>query len=153
MLMKRLQWLAELSTYALALLFLFTAVSKLLDFRHFVRAINNQPFDNRWTPVLVVVLPLSELLTAGLLLWPRYRSKGLLLSALLMFIFTVYVGLVTFHFYERVPCACAGVFQRLTWTQHFVFNVFCWGLALGGLRIHHPQQRNKPVSAPYGKTL
>ena len=151
--MKKLQWLAEAGTYLLALMFLFTAASKLLDFRYFVRAINNQPFDNRWTPYLVAGLPLAELLATGLLLWPRYRVKGLALSAMLMLIFSVYVGLVTFHFYERVPCACAGVFQRLTWPQHFAFNLFFSLLALAGLWIERQNTNTHNGPHPWGKAL
>lgn len=133
--MKRSKWLAELISHLLALLFLFTAASKLFSFQNFVWSINNQPFDNRWTPFLVVSLPLVELITTFLLLWPKTRLKGLLLSAILMFVFSVYITLVTFHFYDRVPCACAGVFAKLSWPQHLVFNIFFLALAIIGIRI------------------
>ena len=133
--MKKTPWLAEMAAYLLALLFLYTALSKLFDFRHFIRAINNQPFDNRYTPVLVVAIPLAEILTGILLLVPKSRLAGFSLSSILMLVFTMYVGLVTFHFYDRVPCGCAGVFQRMSWPEHLVFNVLFLLLSVLGLRI------------------
>jgi putative oxidoreductase len=131
--MKKSQWPLEVLTYLLALLFLFTALSKLFDFRHFVRSIDEQPFDNVYTPFLIWCLPASELLAVVFLFWIKTRRVGLWLSLGLMGVFTVYVALVTFHFYWRVPCACAGVFKKLSWPQHLVFNViftFFAGIAL-----------------------
>src|ERR1700761_8661128 len=97
--MKKSQWLYELFTYLLALLFLFTALSKLFDFRHFVREINNQVFPKSFTPILVILLPGLELLATYLLIRLKSRTNGLRLSLILMIVFTVYVGLVTFHFF------------------------------------------------------
>lgn len=121
--MKKSQWLSEIFTYLLALLFLFTALSKLFDFRHFIRSINNQPFDNSYTPFLVYFLPGIELLAVLLLIRVKTRVPGLWLALGLMTVFTIYVALVTFHFYNRVPCSCAGVFQKLSWPQHLIFNM------------------------------
>ena len=121
--MKKSLWLSEIFTYLLALLFLYTALSKIFDFRHFVRSINNQPFDNSYTPFLVYFLPGIELLAVILLLRTKTRIKGLWLSLVLMSVFTIYVALVTFHFYNRVPCSCAGVFQKMNWPQHLIFNM------------------------------
>lgn len=130
--MKKTVWIIEILAGLLALLFLYTALSKLVDLRHFVRAINNQPFDNRYTEVLVIALPAAEILAGLLLLVPRLRLAGFAMSAILMLSFTSYVALVTFHFYERVPCACAGVFDQLTWLQHLIFNaVFLVGSLIG----------------------
>jgi putative oxidoreductase len=120
--MKKTEWIIEILAGLIVLLFLYTALSKLVDLRHFVRAIDNQPFDNRYTTVLVIILPAAEILSGLLLLVPRLRLAGFAMSAILMLAFTGYVALVTFHFYERVPCACAGVFDQLTWPQHLIFN-------------------------------
>jgi putative oxidoreductase len=121
--MRTKDWLLEIFTYLLALLFLYTAFSKLIDFKRFVWEIDNQPFGHWLTKLLIYGLPVIELVAVGLLLKPKLRKKGLYLSAILMFTFTGYVALVTFNYYNRVPCSCAGVFHVMTWPQHLIFNV------------------------------
>jgi cytochrome bd-type quinol oxidase subunit 2 len=121
--MKRSQWLYEIITYLLILLFLFTALSKLMDWHHFVRKMNNQVFIKPVASVLAIVVPAIEIIAAGLLIWIRTRTKGLWLSFTMMAAFTVYVGLATFKIFPRVPCSCAGAFDSMSWTQHLLFNL------------------------------
>lgn len=120
--MKTKQWIIEIIIFLLSGLFLYTAVSKLMDFNKFIWQINNQPFDNRLTPFLTHVLPAAELLLTGLLLWPKTRIAGLCGSGLLLAVFTIYIALVTFNFYPRVPCGCATAFEHLSWPQHLIMN-------------------------------
>lgn len=131
--MKKSQWLYEMFTYLLALLFFFTALSKLFDFRHFVREINNQVFPKQLTSILIIALPAIELITTFLLLRVKYRIGGLWLSLVLMTAFTIYVALVTFHFFPRVPCACAGVFKHMSWPGHLIFNIVFTLIAAAGI--------------------
>ncbi len=120
--MKTKQWIIEIITGLLAVLFIYTAVSKLMDFDRFIWQINNQPFDNRLTPFLTHALPSVELLLTGLLLWPKTRLAGLYGSGVLLTVFTIYITLVTFNFYPRVPCGCATAFEHLSWPQHLAMN-------------------------------
>jgi len=112
----------EFTVYLLVALFLLTAVSKLMDLDKFTWQINNQVLDNRFTPYLVYGLPAAELLLAILLPWPKTRLIALYGSALMMTVFTVYIGLVTFKVFDRVPCGCATAFEHLTWPQHLIMN-------------------------------
>jgi len=136
------QWFIETAAALLALLFLFTAASKLMDMRHFIRQIDNQPFDNSFTPFLVTGLPVTELVATLLLFIPKMRFSGFWLSAILMTAFTIYVALVTFHFFDHVPCACAGVFNRMTWTQHLIFNLIFTGVAITGAILQTRKQNS-----------
>jgi putative oxidoreductase len=133
--MKKKQWLLEIISGLLALLFIYTATSKLMDFRQFQKEINNQAFPKVLDPLLIYGLPTLELLSAGLLLIARLRIPGFWIYIVLMILFTGYVSLVTFHFYDRVPCSCAGVFRLMGWPAHLVFNfaitiLAAWGLSL-----------------------
>lgn len=121
--MKRSQWLYEVITYLLILLFFFTALGKVMDWHHYERKMNNQVFSKTVTPIITVAVPLVEFMAVLLLAWVKTRMSGLWLSLALMGAFTVYVGLVTFNVFPRVPCSCAGVFEAMTWPQHLVFNV------------------------------
>jgi putative oxidoreductase len=133
--MKKRQWLLEIISGLLALLFIYTAASKLMDFRQFQKEINNQTFPKALDPILIYGLPTLELLSAGMLLIARWRIAGYWIYIVLMTLFTSYVSLVTFHFYDRVPCSCAGVFRLMGWPAHLVFNfvitiLAAWGLSL-----------------------
>jgi uncharacterized membrane protein YphA (DoxX/SURF4 family) len=139
--MKPSQWLYELFTYLLALLFLFTSLNKILDMHHFVREMNNQVFPKPIPSLLIVLVPLVEIATAILLLRLKTRIKGLWLSFILMVAFSSYVGLVVLHIFTKVPCSCAGVFNHMTWLQHLAFNIGFTVIAAGCLLIAKRQER------------
>jgi Methylamine utilisation protein MauE len=138
--MKKYQWPYELIIYLLALLFLYTAFSKLIDMRHFVRAIHNQPFPRSVDPILIVGVPLIEIITGIALLRIKSRTIGLYLSTILMLAFSIYVGLAVFNFFKRVPCGCAGVFQGMSWPTHLIFNLIFLALAMIGLIIKNKME-------------
>lgn len=131
--MKKTLLLTELLNGLLALLFIYTAASKLIDLTLFEREIRNQAFSDALKPLITYGLPPFELVTAGLILIPVTRPIGLILYIGTMTIFSVYVGLVTFHYYDRVPCSCAGIFRQMGWPAHLVFNIFFTMLAITAL--------------------
>jgi len=133
--MKAKQLLVESIVYLLVALFLLTAVSKLIDLDKFTWQINNQVFDNRFTPYLVYGLPAIELMLAMLLPWPKTRLKALYGSAVLMALFTIYIGLVTFNVFDRVPCGCATAFKHLSWPQHLIMNLTITLLSFAAIYI------------------
>jgi len=120
--MRADKWFLELTSYLLAALFFVAAGSKLADLEKFAWEINNQPFDNRFTPFLVIAVPVIELIIMICLLWPEIRKAGFYGSAVLMTVFTIYIGLVTFNVYDRQPCGCAFGFEKLSWPQHLAMN-------------------------------
>jgi Methylamine utilisation protein MauE len=148
--MKKSQWLYELIVFLLALLFLYTAFSKLVDMRHFVRAIHNQPFPKSVDPFLILGVPLVEIITGVALLRIKSRKLGLIASAILMFSFSIYVSLAVFHVFKRVPCGCAGVFQGMSWPVHLVFNIAFLILACIGLLIHYHKEKANATGLRHG---
>lgn len=141
--MRFKDWLLEAFTYLLALLFLYTALSKLVDFKHFIWEIGNQPFDHCLRPFLIYGLPTVELLATFLLLKLQTRRLGFYLSALLMTLFTLYVALITFHYYPRVPCSCAGVFHAMSWPQHLIFNLLFLFISIAGVFLDTTSNKTK----------
>ncbi|SEB04952.1 MauE/DoxX family redox-associated membrane protein [Pedobacter hartonius] len=142
--MKTKQWITEIIIFLLAALFLYTAVDKLLDFKQFIQQINNQPFNNNLTPVLVHVLPASEILLTMLLLWPKTSLAGLYGAAGLLTVFTTYIALVTFNFYDRVPCGCATAFEHLSWPVHLVINSSFLILSVTGICLQQSRRLKTP---------
>ncbi|SHN45451.1 MauE/DoxX family redox-associated membrane protein [Chitinophaga sp. CF418] len=133
--MKWKETMLDLICYSFVALFFYAAISKLLDFEKFVWSINLQPFDDKWTMLLVWGLPAIELTAAGLLLFRITRLYGLLLSLVLMVAFTIYIKLVLSNYYGAVPCACGGVIRKMDWQEHLWFNLYFVFIGILGLIV------------------
>ncbi|MDT3402303.1 MauE/DoxX family redox-associated membrane protein [Mucilaginibacter terrae] len=125
----------------LILLFVYTAVSKWIDFQTFVIQMRMQSLPPVMQQILIYTLPATELVTAALLVFTGTKRYGLYLSALLMFLFTAYVAMVMLHAFERVPCSCGGVLKWMTWEQHLYFNIFFLLLSLSGIYLSNRERR------------
>src|SRR5690606_34972825 len=64
-----------------------------------------------------------EILIAILLTIPKYRIPALYVAFTLMVMFTAYIYIIL-NYSDFVPCSCGGVLEKLSWTQHFIFNLF-----------------------------
>lgn len=135
------KWLLEIIVFLLILLFLYTALSKWMNFEEFYGQMNNQRLDNKYTPLLVWGIPSVELLAVGLMAFTRTRLYGLYLSAVLMFVFTGYIALVLLKFWDKIPCSCGGVIRHMTWGQHLVFNIFFLIIAVVGVFLERKAMR------------
>jgi putative oxidoreductase len=125
----------------LILLFVYTAMSKLLDFEQFKSQMYNQTLPHEMATALIWTLPEIEILTTMLLLFERTRSLGFYLSGILMVLFTGYIGLVLLNYFGRVPCACGGVIKALGWKMHLMFNLFFLLLTGLGIFIDYRERR------------
>lgn len=142
--MKR-KTIIEIARFLLILLWVYTAGSKLAEFQEFKRQISGQIFPKEWSMVLVVLVPLVELVAAGLLLFHQTLIKGFTLSTVLMVCFTVYVGLAVFGFYEKKPCSCGGVISSMGWLSHFYFNLFFTAVAVIGQILTIKERRQEKL--------
>ncbi|SEW15483.1 MauE/DoxX family redox-associated membrane protein [Chitinophaga arvensicola] len=123
----------EIFSILITLLFVYTATSKILDFKGFVGAMNNQPMDNRWTPLLVILIPAAEYIASILLFFRPTRKFAFLMSTIMMFVFTVYVGVILSKaVYSRVPCSCGGVFPQIGWGPHLFINIAFTAISFWG---------------------
>lgn len=105
------------------LLFVYAAVTKLLDYDKFVVQIGQSPILTNWSGYIAWLVPAIELFISLLLIFPTTRLTGLYASVGLMVMFTTYIILAS-KFSDYVPCSCGGVLQDMTWGQHLVFNLF-----------------------------
>ena len=131
----------------LTILYLHTAVSKILSFQDFTFDMNNQPFPDSWTPFLIYALPATEIAIVIAFFFGRTRLLGLYLSLLLMSLFTVYTALVLLHVFKYVPCSCGGIIRQLTWPQHLILNVSCLMLNIKAIQIQNNRVKQAPVLA------
>lgn len=135
--------LLKISCAILILLWVYTALNKLIDLQEFRLQLNNQNFSKTTAALLLYLIPISELLAVLLLLFKKTISIGLTLSTILLTIFTAYIFLVLIGFYDKIPCSCGGVLKEMGWTAHLFFNLFFLSLNLIALKFQLQQQHNK----------
>ncbi|CAM3640519.1 MauE/DoxX family redox-associated membrane protein [Pontibacter korlensis] len=128
---NRLTWIKLF----LITLWVYAAVSKLLEVEVFAAQLERQPLPFWLASHLVWALPVAELLVAGLLVFRRFELAGLWFSLGLMLLFTGYVALAVWGVWQDLPCACGGVLSQLGWQEHLVFNLLFTVLAGYGLSL------------------
>jgi uncharacterized membrane protein YphA (DoxX/SURF4 family) len=116
------------------ILFLYTGISKLIDFTVFKEQIATSSLLAPVAAFITFMVPATEFLVALMLAIPRWRLKGLYASTALMVSFTIYIiGVLLFN--KEIPCSCGGVIEALSWNQHIAFNALFIALGFGGLII------------------
>lgn len=113
-----------ITTSWLLLLFVlvYTGLSKALNFVHYKRSMFSQPLPEWLVDWLIYLIPFIEILAAILHIMPTKRFIGLILTSLLMLLFTGYVFFIRFTAWENTTCPCGGLFSQLNWSQHTWVN-------------------------------
>lgn len=120
---------------ALALLFFYAAVSKLINYDKSKQEMLNQVFPVAVALVLVWVVPVIELIIVVLLLFKPTSSTGLYFSAVLLAAFTIYIAITMSGLFGRIPCSCGGILRHMGYWTHMVFNVFFIVIAVLGIAL------------------
>ncbi|WP_417370971.1 MauE/DoxX family redox-associated membrane protein [Gelidibacter japonicus] len=122
----------EIGIYLCAFLFVYAAVSKLLDFETFETQLGQSPLLSAYAKPIAIGVPLLELLISFFLVFKRSRRIALYGFFAMMVMFTTYIVIIL-NFTDFVPCSCGGVLEALGWTEHLIFNVFFIGVAIIGI--------------------
>jgi uncharacterized membrane protein YphA (DoxX/SURF4 family) len=124
----------EIISLLFVILFLYTGISKLMEYPVFKEQISSSPLLEPLAPIVGWALPLAELVAAALLFWPPWRRTGLYAAFGLMTLFTVYVIYIMARD-EKLPCSCGGIIELLSWKGHFFLNCILTVLALAGILL------------------
>lgn len=116
------------------LLFMYAAVSKLMDVEKFRVQIGQSPMLTSMAGFVAWFIPSVEILISVLLAIGRTRLIGLFASFALMVMFTAYIVAIT-QFSEYVPCSCGGILQKFGWTEHLIFNICFTLIAITGISL------------------
>jgi len=138
----------EIIVLLFATLFLYTGISKLMEYAVFKEQIALSPLLKPVSRWLAIILPITEIIVSVILFIPITRLKGLYASLLLMVLFTGYIVYILIY-NDHLPCTCGGVLESLSWKQHLLFNSICIVLALTGIvlcRRIHTNLREKSTS-------
>jgi len=132
--MNKKNTILEIIASLLVFLFLYAAISKLLDFGKFNYQLGQSPFITQISPFAAWAIPLGEIAISICLVIKRTRTIGLYLSLFLMLLFTGYI-FIMLRYSPYLPCSCGGVLSAMSWQQHFVFNIAFTMLALSGILV------------------
>jgi hypothetical protein len=115
-------------------LFVYAAVSKLLDQEKFRIELGKSPLLTSFAGWVAVMLPILEIGISIMLSFKRTRLLALYASFSLLTLFTAYlIAILQFSFY--IPCTCGGVLQSMNWDTHIKFNVAFIVLAVIGILL------------------
>ncbi|NDP27741.1 MAG: hypothetical protein GZ087_09995 [Flavobacterium sp.] len=109
--------------YLYVLLFVYAAVSKVLDFDNFQVQLGQSPLLSAFAGLTSWGIPAIELFISIFLVIPCFRSVALYAAYSLMVLFTAYIFIVL-NYSSFVPCSCGGILEKLGWSEHLVFNIF-----------------------------
>jgi len=130
--------ISEIISALFILLFVYAALSKLIDYPKFRIQLGQSPLLTVFAGWIAWTIPSIEICIAILLTTQRFRLISLYAAFSMMTIFSAYIVAIT-QFSEFVPCSCGGVLQNLTWNQHLYFNIFFLILGVVGIGFYKGQ--------------
>lgn len=113
-------------------LFSYTAYSKLTAHQAFLNGLSHVELIGPYATYISWAVPVSEILTAVLLIIPKTNRQGLYAFLILMGTFTIYI-ISVLAWAKVLPCSCGGVIEKLTWSQHVWFNLVFIALGIYAL--------------------
>ncbi|MCR8668236.1 hypothetical protein NO995_11115 [Aestuariibaculum sp. M13] len=147
-LQKHTNLIIGITSNLLVLLFLYAAISKLIDYDHFKWQLRQSPFISSIADLLSWLIPTIEIGLSIALISNKYRLISLLVSLTLLISFTTYLIVVLFSS-DNIPCSCGGVLTSLGWKNHIFFNLtFTLVNIIGILFLKH----KKSIAQLQGKT-
>ncbi|WP_254088745.1 MauE/DoxX family redox-associated membrane protein [Dawidia soli] len=125
------------------ILFVYAALTKLLDYEKFRIQIGQSPLLTAFAGWIAWIVPVTEFLISIMLVFVRLRLVGLYAAFSLMVMFTTYiVCILTLSLY--IPCSCGGVLEKLGWKEHLIFNIVFIILAAVAVLISY--KKVKPIA-------
>ena len=116
------------------ILFVYAALSKLLDFENFRVQLGQSPLLSAFAGSIAWIVPTLELLIAVLIVFKKCRLSGLFAAFSLMVMFTTYIYIIL-NYSSFVPCSCGGILEKMGWKEHLFFNFVFIMLAAAGILI------------------
>jgi len=145
--MKR-HFFLEIICNLIILLFIYAAVSKLLDYETFKLQLGKSPFINEFSGVAAWALPVVEVFVGLALAFSKTRLIGLYASLFLMTMFSAYIYTML-HYSYYIPCSCGGILSKMGWSTHLWFNIGFVLLSIFGIFL----EANKYTSVSLDKNV
>ncbi len=107
--------------YFFIILFVYAAVSKLVEFENFQVQVAQSPLLSVFATFIAYAVVIGELVIALMLCFQKSRLSGLYFFLGFMTAFTVYIYLIL-NYSPFVPCSCGGILEKMGWREHLWFN-------------------------------
>jgi uncharacterized membrane protein YphA (DoxX/SURF4 family) len=128
------KYFVEIVSSLFILLFIYAAVSKLMDFGSFRAQIGQSPLLSPFADLISVGVIAAEMIISVLLAVPKAKYLALWLAAELMAMFTAYIVIIL-NFSSFIPCSCGGILEKMGWGQHLVFNIAFLLIAMAAIKV------------------
>lgn len=109
---------------SLALLFFYAAVSKLDQYSIFRLQLQKFPLALPLIEQMAWLVPVSELVIAGLLLFPALQVKGLFSALLFLSLYTIYLTCMPDSRFT-LSCRCGEPWPSFSLKSNIIFNLLC----------------------------
>lgn len=136
MLYQKDNWFINLSSFLLVLLFAYTGFNKLITQKEFSQQLLQNPYLHPIAIPLSFALPIAEIIIAICLVSRYSWMVGIWSAAILMTLFSAYVGFMLFQHKAPLHCTCGGIISAMTWRQHLLFNIFFSTIAWASVIVH-----------------
>lgn len=119
---KIIQLIPILVSYAFILLFVYAAVSKIVDFQNFQSQLGQSPLLSAYAETISYSVLGFEILIAIFVAIQRTRFIALYAAFSLMVMFSAYIAIML-AYSSNLPCSCGGILDKMGWEEHLIFNV------------------------------
>ncbi|CAL1519749.1 MauE/DoxX family redox-associated membrane protein [Chitinophaga sp. MM2321] len=138
--------LIEAISLLFVILFLYTGISKMIEYPLFREVISQSVFLQPFSSWIARLIPITEIIISILLFIPFSRLHGLYAAFSLMLVFTGYT-IYILNFSPHLPCGCGGILESMTWPMHLIFNIISTIIALIGIYLKRNQRKkmNMPI--------
>ncbi|MFV0573800.1 MAG: MauE/DoxX family redox-associated membrane protein [Xanthomarina gelatinilytica] len=140
---KKSKLFISITKYLVALLFCYTAISKIIDFNNFVFQLEKSPLIPVGLGVFFGIAVILSELIASYYLFVK-EKKGFYFSLFLMVSFTAYLYTII-HFSYYIPCSCGGVLEKLDWNTHIIFNLLFVVLIIASILLNTSSNEKTPT--------
>lgn len=116
----------------LVILFTYVGITQIIFRDNVELNLLNSPLlsiPKTWITILSWFIPVLELLTVALLLFPRSQLIGLYLTISILAIYICY-NLGILYIAPYIPCSCGGMLKFLSWQQQLWITISCLIIAV-----------------------
>lgn len=136
-----------LSAFLLGL-FLYAALSKLMNYPEFASQLKLHPMLRRWSGMIAWALPSVEIAVSVCLFIPALRLVGLYGSFILLGVFSFYIlGMLLTS--SHLPCSCGGILRHLSWGAHLYCNIIFAAIAFWCIKLERVNRKDRLIEKVY----
>lgn len=136
-----------LSAFLLGL-FLYAALSKLINYPQFASQLSLHPLLKPYAALVAWLLPSVEIAVSVCLFIPAWRLEGLYAGLALLVIFSGYIlGMLLMA--SHLPCSCGGILEHLSWKEHLYCNLAFMAVAFWCIRLERRLRKDRRLLKAY----